>query len=143
VAVVVAVLAPDRPGGHGGSGALGVAALVAGTTADGLRLLAACLTVATVLHVLMLLLDYGGRHATRHATVAAHLVTRGRYARQFWSGSVALACGAAVVAAIGWAATASVPLAVAGLAVQAALLIYESVFIRAGFIRAGQDVPLS
>lgn len=121
-----------------GAGALGVAALMAGTAPGGVRLIAVCLTVATALHVLMLLLEYGGRHATRHATVAAHMVTRGRYARQFWLGSVALAGAAAVLAAVGWAATALVPLAVAGLAVQAALLIYESVFVR-----AGQDVPLS
>ncbi|WP_291415827.1 hypothetical protein [Actinophytocola sp.] len=43
-----------------------------------------------------------------------------------------------MLAGIGWLAGASPVLVVAAMAVQAALLAYESVFIR-----AGQDVPLS
>ncbi len=66
------------------------------------------------------------------------MVTHGRYAPAFWGGAVALAGVAAVMAAVGWAATTVLAAALAGLAVQVALLIYESVFVR-----AGQDVPLS
>jgi Fe-S-cluster-containing dehydrogenase component/formate-dependent nitrite reductase membrane component NrfD len=121
-----------------GAGALAVAAAVVGTAAAGVNLIAAALTIATALHVLMLLFEYGGRHASAAAAAAAHMVTRGRYASTFWGGGVALAGAAAVLAAIGWAGTAVLAAAVAGLAVQAALLFYESVFVR-----AGQDVPLS
>jgi Fe-S-cluster-containing dehydrogenase component/formate-dependent nitrite reductase membrane component NrfD len=121
-----------------GAGALAVAAAVVGTAAPGANLIAAALTIATVAHVLMLLFEYGGRHASAAAAAAAHMVTRGRYAPIFWGGGVALAGAAAVLAAIGWAATMVAAAALAGLAVQAALLAYESVFVR-----AGQDVPLS
>jgi Fe-S-cluster-containing dehydrogenase component/formate-dependent nitrite reductase membrane component NrfD len=108
-----------------GSGALAV-------MAPSTRLVAPALAIATAVHVLMLLLEYGGGHASRNAATAAHMVTRGRYARLFWFGAVAPA-----VVAFGLAAT-DVLLPVAGIAVQAALLAYESVFVR-----AGQDVPLS
>jgi Fe-S-cluster-containing dehydrogenase component/formate-dependent nitrite reductase membrane component NrfD len=121
-----------------GAGLLGVAALLTDPSDRGATLVAATLTLATAVHVLMLLLEYGGRHATRQATVAAHMVTSGRYARQFWLGSVGLAAVAGALAGIGWALVALVPVAVAGLLVQPALLVYESVFVR-----AGQDPPLS
>ncbi|MGD9531574.1 4Fe-4S dicluster domain-containing protein [Pseudonocardia sp.] len=118
-----------------GAGALAVAATIAGS--DGVFVTRA-LVVATALHVLMLLLEYGGRHASRHAAAAAHMVTHGRYARTFWLGAVLLAGLAAVLAAPGWDGGAPVLTVVGGLAVQVALLAYESVFVR-----AGQDVPLS
>jgi hypothetical protein len=86
----------------------------------------------------MLLFEYGGRHATASAAAAAHMVTHGRYAQSFWGGAVSLACAAAVLAAVGWAGAIVVAAALAGIAVQVALLVYESVFVR-----AGQDVPLS
>lgn len=121
-----------------GAGALAVAAAVSGTGSAGAGLIAATLTIATVLHVAMLLLEYGGRHPSAGAALAAHMVTHGRYARMFWVGAVSAAGLAAVLAAAGWAATAGWPVAAAGLIVQAALLVYESVFVR-----AGQDVPLS
>jgi Fe-S-cluster-containing dehydrogenase component/formate-dependent nitrite reductase membrane component NrfD len=121
-----------------GAGALAVAALFAGTPAPGVRLIGVALTVATVVHLLMLLGEYGGKHASAGASAAAHMITHGRYAPMFWGGAVALAAAAAVVAGFGWAGTLVAVLAAAGLAVQIALLCYESVFVR-----AGQDVPLS
>jgi formate-dependent nitrite reductase membrane component NrfD len=108
-----------------GAGAL---AVIAPST----HMVGVTLAVATGTHVLMLLLEYSGGHASRNAATAAHMITRGRYARLFWLGGVALAtvaCGLAV---------ADVLLPVAGIAVQIALIAYESVFVR-----AGQDVPLS
>jgi hypothetical protein len=90
------------------------------------------LAIAAGVHVLMLLVEYGGGHASRDAATAARMITRGRYARLFWLGGVALPLVACGLAAAG------VLLPVAGVAVQAALLAYESVFVR-----AGQDVPLS
>ncbi len=119
-----------------GAGALAVAALAADP--DAAALIARCLVIATALNVVMLLLEYGGRHATAQAAAAAHMVVRGRYARLFWIGGVALAVVAAALAAPGWNGAAAVPVLLAGLAVQVALLAYESVFVR-----AGQDVPLS
>ena len=118
-----------------GSGALAIAALITGTDAP---LIARLFTVATALHVLMLLLEYLGKHASKAAAVAAHMVTHGRYARLFWAGGVALSGLAMLGAAFGWNGTAAPLVALAGLAVQVSLLAYESVFVR-----AGQDVPLS
>jgi Fe-S-cluster-containing dehydrogenase component/formate-dependent nitrite reductase membrane component NrfD len=121
-----------------GAGAMAVAAALAGTGADGAALVTRTLVIATVVHVLMLLLEFGGRHSGRQAAVAAHMITHGRYARLFWTGGVALAVVAAALAIPGWGGEAALLVAAAGLAVQAALLAYESVFVR-----AGQDVPLS
>lgn len=121
-----------------GGGALAVTALLVNTTPVGAALVARALSVATALHVLMLLLEYGGRHASKQAAVAARMITHGRYARLFWTGAVALAVVAGALAVPGWDGGGAVLVAVAGIAVQVALLAYESVFVR-----AGQDVPLS
>jgi Fe-S-cluster-containing dehydrogenase component/formate-dependent nitrite reductase membrane component NrfD len=121
-----------------GAGAMTVAALVAGTPAVESAFIVRFLAVATIVHVLMLLLEYGGRHASRAAAAAAHMVTHGRYSRLYWTAGVALAAIAAALALPAWNGGLLVLAAVAGLAVQVALLAYESVFVR-----AGQDVPLS
>ncbi len=121
-----------------GGGAMAVAAAFAGTPAEEFALISRVFLVATVLHVLMLLAEYGGKHATKGATIGAHMITHGRYARLFWFGAVALAAVAAVLAVPAWGGGAVVLVAIAGITVQAALLAYESVFVR-----AGQDVPLS
>lgn len=121
-----------------GSGALAVAASAAGTPASDVALVNRAFLVATVLHVAMLLLEYLGEHASKAAAAAAHMVTRGRYARLFWLAGVGLAVLAAAAAVPGWNGAAIALVAVAGLVVQVSLLAYESVFVR-----AGQDVPLS
>jgi Ni/Fe-hydrogenase subunit HybB-like protein len=121
-----------------GSGALAVAGLFADLGDRAWRFLAAAFVLSTVLHLLMLALEYAGRHASRQATVAAHIVTSGRYARLFWLGAVAPAAAAAVLGALTWGGLSVVLLALAGLVVQPALVAYESVFVR-----AGQDPPLS
>ncbi len=121
-----------------GGGALAVAAALAGTDTPGFALIARVFLVATVLHVLMLLAEYGGKHSSKAAAAGAHMITRGRYARLFWFGAVALAAVAAALAVPGWAGGAVLLTALGGLLVQPALLAYESVFVR-----AGQDVPLS
>lgn len=121
-----------------GGGALAVVAALLGASPGAWHLLTVAFTLATLLHLALMGLEYGGRHASRQAAVAAHQVTHGRYARLFWLGGVlpslaALAAGAGV-----WAGAPTALLAVAGLLVQPALLAYESVFVR-----AGQDPPLS
>lgn len=121
-----------------GGGTLVVAAVVTDPGPEARTLLLLTLTLATVGHVAMVLLEFLGRHATSHAAAAAHMVVKGRYARQFWVGGVTLAVLAAVLAGASWAAAPLALAVVGGLIVQAALLAYESVFVR-----AGQDVPLS
>ena len=121
-----------------GGGALAVAAALAGTGSGGLALISRVFLVATAVHVAMLLAEYGGKHPSKQAAAAAHMITHGRYARLFWFGAVLIAAVAVALAVPGWGGDAAVLVAVAGIAVQVALLCYESVFVR-----AGQDVPLS
>lgn len=121
-----------------GSGALAVAGLLADLSDRAWTLVTVAFVVATVLHLLMIGIEYSGRHTSRQATVAAHIVTGGRYSRLFWLGAVLPAAGAAVAGGLVWAGAPVVLLALAGLAIQPALLAYESVFVR-----AGQDPPLS
>jgi Fe-S-cluster-containing dehydrogenase component/formate-dependent nitrite reductase membrane component NrfD len=122
-----------------GSGALLVGALAADLDADAQAYLVRTFVVATVAHLLMLLLEYGGRHPTRQAAVAARMVVRGRYARGFWFGGIGLGVLSVLLAVWSWDGTTVVGLAaLGGLVAQAGLLVYESVFVR-----AGQDVPLS
>jgi formate-dependent nitrite reductase membrane component NrfD/ferredoxin len=121
-----------------GAGALAVAAAASGISGARFVLIAAVLAVATALHVLMLLLEFGRTHASKQAALAVHMIVRGRYARSYWIAAVGLAVLAAALAIFGWAAGVTVLVAVAGVAIQAAVLAYESVFVR-----AGQDPPLS
>jgi hypothetical protein len=67
-------------------------------------------------------------HPTAHAHLAVRELTRGRYARWFWAGTL-LVLGAVFAPLIGVAA---VPLALAG------LLAYEH-----AYVQAGQSVPLA
>ena len=94
---------------------------------------------ATVLHLVVLAVEYGGRHAsaTRGAsrrTWSPTAATPGCSGRRP-SGSVCSPSGAAFLS---WNGGLLAAAAVAGLLVQVVLLAYESVFVR-----AGQDVPLS
>jgi Fe-S-cluster-containing dehydrogenase component/formate-dependent nitrite reductase membrane component NrfD len=121
-----------------GSGALLSAAAFVDLQPGARRWLTRSFLGASAANLGLLAAEYGGRHPTKNAAVAAQMVTHGRYARLFRYGAVGLsALGAAVAApALGgrrkrWAA-------VGGLIAQAGLLAYESVFVR-----AGQDVPLS
>ena len=119
-----------------GAGALALA--LPFTDVEGAQLVVRTLALATAAHVVVLAVEYGGRHATRHAAAAAHMVTHGRYARLFWTAAVGLGVLAAGAAFLSWNGGLLVAAAVAGLLVQVVLLAYESVFVR-----AGQDVPLS
>lgn len=121
-----------------GAGALLVLAAVIRPDDASVRWLAWALVAGVVAHLLITAVEFGGKHPTRQASVAAHMITHGRYARTFWSGSVLLTAVAAAVA-IPTALGASVWFGVvAGVVVQVGLLAHETVFIK-----AGQDVPLS
>jgi Fe-S-cluster-containing dehydrogenase component/formate-dependent nitrite reductase membrane component NrfD len=119
-----------------GAGALAVA--LPFVDVEGTGVVVRTLALATAAHVVVLAAEYGGRHATRHAAAAAHMVTHGRYARLFWSVAVGLGVLAAGAAFLSWDGGLLAAAAVAGVAVQVVLIAYESVFVR-----AGQDVPLS
>ncbi|HVV21750.1 MAG TPA: 4Fe-4S dicluster domain-containing protein [Pseudonocardiaceae bacterium] len=120
-----------------GGGALLLAGQAAGLHGAAGTLLAAAVTLAAAGHVLMVLLEYLGRHTTANAAAAAAMAVRGRYARTFWAGGIGVAVLAFTFAVLGWAGVPVVAVA-AGVLVQPALLAYESVFVR-----AAQDVPLS
>jgi Fe-S-cluster-containing dehydrogenase component len=88
----------------------------------------AVLAVTAGLHVALALGEVSLPHVTAHAHLAASELTRGRYARFFWTG---LAAVAACVAAP-WIGVAATALALAG------LLAYEH-----AYVQAGQSVPLA
>ncbi len=121
-----------------GAGALILLLPVVDVSASGEQLLTRALVIGTAGHLAMLAVEFGGRHATRGAAAAAHMITRGRYAQTFWFGAVAVAGLALVLAAFDWNGSVSAAAALAAVLVHPALLAYESVFVR-----AGQDVPLS
>jgi hypothetical protein len=120
-----------------GAGALllfpGWPATAAGTPRD----IAWALALASLAHLLVVLVELSRKHTTRNAEVAAHAIVRGRYARMFWAGIAATALSGGVALAVALGAPVGIGV-LAGLVAQAGLLAYESVFVR-----AAQDVPLS
>jgi formate-dependent nitrite reductase membrane component NrfD len=125
-----------------GSGALAVAGLFLDLEEAARTLIIGSFVIGTITHLAILLVEYAGKHASRQAATAAHVITSGRYARTFWMGSVVPTVVAAAIGVAAWLwgadTTSAVLVALAGLLVQPALLAYESVFVR-----AGQDMPLS
>ena len=121
-----------------GAGVLLVAGLLADPGAEAMRWLAWALMIGTAANLLILVVEYGGQHSTRNAAVAAHMITHGRYKVPFWGGAIGLSV---VVFALALASALGAPILLAvlgGVIAQASLLIYESVYVK-----AGQDVPLS
>lgn len=102
------------------------------------RWLGWALVIGVVAHLLIVAVEFGGRHQTQNATVAAHSITHGRYARTFWFGSIGLAIVGAVFAIPVLLGESLLFGLIAGLLVQVALLAHETVFVK-----AAQDVPLS
>ena len=121
-----------------GAGALLIVVPFVSPDAAVSRWLGWALIAGVVAHLLIVAVEFGGRHQTQNATVAAHSITHGRYARTFWGGSIGLAiiaAGFAIPVALGASLWFGV---VAGLIIQIALLAHETVFVK-----AAQDVPLS
>jgi Fe-S-cluster-containing dehydrogenase component/formate-dependent nitrite reductase membrane component NrfD len=102
------------------------------------RALAGTFVASSAANLATLAAEYGRKHETPQAETATRMVTRGRYAKRFWAGAVGLGAAGAVLAAPAIRGRKLRRAAVGGLIGQVALLIYESVFVR-----AGQDVPLS
>ena len=121
-----------------GSGALLVLAPLFGASDAAIVWMSWALVAGVAAHLLITLVEFGGKHPTRNAEIAAHAITHGRYKGQFWFGSVLLSVVGALLAlgtALGGAAILAV---LAGLVVQPALIWHEKVFVK-----AGQDPPLS
>ncbi|MBI2243616.1 MAG: polysulfide reductase NrfD [Nocardioides sp.] len=121
-----------------GAGAMAVVGALAGVAPAGLALAARVLVVAAVLHLTITWFELTRSHGSRRAAVGARTIRSGRYRHLFWWGSVTPTALAVVLAVAGWNGDAAAPVLLAGLLVQPALLVYETVYIR-----AGQDVPLS
>jgi Fe-S-cluster-containing dehydrogenase component/formate-dependent nitrite reductase membrane component NrfD len=83
---------------------------------------------ASVTHLLMVLGETTMTHGTAHAHLATDEMVRGRFARFFWPGVVAIAVGGAAP----WIGLAAVPFALLG------LLAHEH-----AYVQAGQSVPLA
>ncbi|HZE05534.1 MAG TPA: 4Fe-4S dicluster domain-containing protein, partial [Solirubrobacteraceae bacterium] len=82
-----------------GSGSLLAAAAFMETGRGARRWLTRAFLGASTANLTLLAAEYGGRHPTKNAAAAAHMVTHGRYARLFRWGAVGLgAVGAAVAA---------------------------------------------
>jgi len=121
-----------------GAGVLIVLSVVLASEAATQEWLAGALLIGIAGHLLISAVEFGGRHSTRNAEVAAHRIVAGPYARSFWGGSIGLSllAGALCLATL---LGAPILLAVlAGLVVQPALLAHERLFVR-----AAQDPPLS
>jgi hypothetical protein len=122
-----------------GSGFLAMLAPFADLSTDASQLLARAFVLSTAAYLLIIAIEYGGKHASRNAAVAAHVITHGRYAKTFWLGAVLPAVVAVGLGSTVWSGSGSqVALLAGGVLVQVALIAYESVFVR-----AAQDVPLS
>ena len=94
------------------------------------------LTVASLLHVLMILGEVSLTHSTAHARVALWEMMRGRYKNAFWIGVLLSILGGALpfLTLFGYLSIgmAGVPLALAG------VMLYEH-----AYVQAGQSVPLA
>ncbi len=102
------------------------------------RWLAWAMVVGIVAHLLITAVEFGGKHSTRNAQVAAHAITHGRYRKSFWGGSVLPAIIAGGIAiAVGLGAPIALGV-ISALLVQVALVLHERVYVM-----AAQDPPLS
>jgi formate-dependent nitrite reductase membrane component NrfD len=111
----------------GAAGLLPFVALTAGTDTT-VSAIEITLSIAAVVHVLLIWGEVTLPHVTAHAHLAVHEMTRGRFARTFWAGIV-LVCVAVAAPWLGWVVA---PFALLG------LLAHEH-----AFVQAGQSVPLA
>jgi Fe-S-cluster-containing dehydrogenase component/formate-dependent nitrite reductase membrane component NrfD len=121
-----------------GSGALLALSALTGGPPAVTRLFARVFVASSAANLAAIGAEYGGGHPTRNAEAAARMVTKGRYRRLFWAGAVGLGAVAGALAAPAAIGRRPRLAAIGGLLGQAAILAYDSVYVR-----AGQDVPLS
>jgi len=96
--------------------------------AQGVHAIEVVLAVAAAVHLALAWTEASLPHVTAHARLATHEMVRGRFARLFWVGVVAVA----VSVAAPWIGVIAVPFALIG------LLAHEH-----AYVQAGQSVPLA
>ncbi len=121
-----------------GSGALLIVSAIFSPEDATVTWLTWALIAGIAAHLLITLVEFGGKHSTRNAQVAAHAITHGRYSRQFYLGSIGLSLVAAALAFIAIATGVALWAIIGGLLVQVSLVFHEKVFVK-----AAQDPPLS
>jgi len=128
------LLAQAAVAGGAGFAVLALAVDVPGGDATQWVLLAGLLATAVLVAAEL------SSRGTAHVEAALATMTRGRYARRFWAGGVALGLVVPVVlVAVGLAAEVGPwPAAAAGIAAVVGMWFHED-----SFVRAGQSVPLS
>ncbi len=116
---------------------IAAAAMPSLTDAGFVRALAWTLTIAMLVHVVLLLAEHVLRPSpTRHHALATAAIRRGPFARLFWLGAIAAAAVAILVTVL----STSMP---AALAVSAVLALGSSFAWEYIWVEAGQCVPLS
>ncbi len=98
------------------------------SSARGVHALEVVLAVAAAVHLVLVWTETNLPHVTAHARLATYEMVRGRYARVFWLGILAVA----VSVAAPWIGVAAAPFALIG------LLAHEH-----AYVQAGQSVPLA
>jgi len=121
-----------------GSGILLVVSALVQPAAGTQQWLAVALVIGIAGHLLITAVEFGGKHSTRNAEMAAHRIVRGCYARTFWGGSIGLSLLAGVLCLATVLGAPVILAMIAGLVAQVALLMHEQVFVK-----AAQDPPLS
>jgi Ni/Fe-hydrogenase subunit HybB-like protein len=122
-----------------GAGMLAIGLVRTDGNGPGRSIVALGILVGAVAHVALTLAELLGSHETKGAEVAARIVLRGRYAPVYWAGTVAVGVVAAALAlTASFTVGTTVPIVVAGVLAQIAVISYEVVYVR-----AGQEVPLS
>lgn len=118
-----------------GAAALLVAGAFIGIAPEPLRVLAWSLGLSLLVNLLVTVGgEFGTPHASQVAAAAAHLITRGRYARWYWSSVVGGLLLPLALVAVG--AASPIVLALAGLLSLAGLFAYEW-----AFVMAPQQIP--
>ena len=121
-----------------GSGVLLILAIIWNPGTETVKWMSWALFIGVIAHLLISAAEFGGKHSTRNAQIAAHTITHGRYAREFWLNSVLVCVLAGALALTAALAGSLVAGAIGGLLVQFGLLVHEKVYVK-----AAQDVPLS
>jgi formate-dependent nitrite reductase membrane component NrfD len=122
-----------------GAGALGIATAVTAAPAGVDHLLGWLIITLAAAGAPLIAFDLFGTHGSGQAERAAHNLTRGRFAREFWLGGVVTGMLLASALAAAALVVGSTPLlAAAGGAALAGLWLYED-----AWVRAGQSTPLS
>jgi Fe-S-cluster-containing dehydrogenase component/formate-dependent nitrite reductase membrane component NrfD len=122
-----------------GAGMLAIGLVWTDGNGPGRGIVALGILVGAAAHVSFTLAELLGSHETKGAEVAARILLRGRYAPVYWGGTVAVGVVAAALAlTASFTDDTTVPVVVAGVLAQVAVISYEVVYVR-----AGQEVPLS